>query len=489
MISLLVLIYMNGLITSNPIRSDAQQNLRMGYHLYKNGVISKDADVTGKPAPTNYREPVPPVVTAIFMYLHPGIEKTDSLSSFENGVNTKRVKQVNLIWLFLLQIGVGLLAFRVSRNKVVPFLAWFLVFFYFIRFGNHFDEMNTELASAVLIIWSSYLLLVTLSRKSIIYFTITGLLLGLLILTKAVFYYVAPVVILALLVYKFRTVRFLNYAALAGAIVLVVFPWMVRNYTIYEEFSITQRGGSVLYQRAMLNQLNGEEVVGAVYHWGPQLYRSVVNLTPFEIDSADFKPGGPYQRLLRDQIGDSIAIDRGRPDQAISLFGKTRAEINRLQNVLGNEEQEGPRHEAFDIMQAEGMDMILSSPVKHGAMSLLFLWRGVWALPNATIPVINDPLQSIIHNLINLAAYLSIFIFLGYGFFRKKDGLLILSIIPAFMILFQAAVSPSLSRFNEPAIPSMLVAFALMMHFIHLRVLVHYPAFNPFSKWRRRGSN
>jgi hypothetical protein len=476
--SLLVLVLMNSLITTKPITSDAQQNLRMGYHLYKHGVISKDGEVTGKPEPTNYREPVPTIVTGLFIYLHPGINKGDSLASFEDGVNTPKVKQVNLIWLLLLQIGVGLLAFKLSGNKAVPIIAWFLVFYYFIRFGNHFDEMNTELACAVFIIWATYSLWMAIEGGSLYSYAVSGLILGLLILTKAVFFYVVPIILVCIIIYQYCTKRLQNYALLAGAVLLVITPWMIRNYSIYEDTSITQRGGSVLYQRAMINQMTAEEVPGAIYHWGPELYRTLVDLTPFAIDSSEFNPGGAYERLDRDQVGDSLATERGRPDEAISFFGKTRAEINRLQNVLGEGDLEGSRRKAFEIMQEEGMDIILDQPFKHAAMSFLFIWRGIWSFPNATIPIIKDPLQSIIHNLINLSAYVALFAYLFMGFMRKQSGLFVLSIIPVMMILFQAGVSPSLSRFNEPAIPSMIIALSILIHGLYERIVASYPQLN-----------
>lgn len=481
-ISLLVLLLMNSLITKEPIRSDAQQNLRMGYHLYKHGVISKDGEVIGKPEPTNYREPVPPIVTGLFMYLHPGIDKEDSLISFEDGVNTTIIKQVNLIWLFLLQIGVGLLSFRVSRNKLVPFLALFLIFVYFIRFGNHFDDLNTELPCAVWLIWSSYLFLEAANRKNVNLFVLTGIAFGLLILTKAIFYYVVPVLIVVVMIYQYQNLRLKNYVLLILSVAIIIGPWMIRNYSIYGELSITQRGGTVLYQRAMLNQMNGEEIEGAIYLWGPQLYRKIVNLTPFEIEKDEFLPGGTYQRLVRDQVGDSLAIDRGRPVEAISYYGKTRAEINRLQSVLGEGGAEAPRSEVFDIMEEEGRNMILQNPIKHGAMSLLFLWRGIWTLPNATIPLISEPLQSIIHNLINLCAYISLFLFCIYGFIMKRDGLFLLSVLPVITILIQAGVSHNISRFSEPAIPSMLIAFSLILHQLYLKTLVNYSGSNLFAR-------
>ena len=60
-----------GYTTQNPILDDAAQNTRGAYHLVHAGVISRDKDESETPKPQMRREPLPIVVTAGFLLLHP----------------------------------------------------------------------------------------------------------------------------------------------------------------------------------------------------------------------------------------------------------------------------------------------------------------------------------------------------------------------------------------------------------------------------------
>lgn len=461
-----IIIYMNGLITEKPITSDAQQNLRMGYHLYKNGVLSKEGDVTKNLSPTNYREPVPPVVSALFMYIHPGIDKSDPLISFENGENTVRIKQVNLIWIFFLLTGLGSLIFLVSKNPWSPFILFGFMLIYFIRFGNHFDVLTTELPAATMMVWTALFLVLSVKRNSHVFFLSTGLSMGILILTKASFFYLFIIIGVFLFFFIPQKKRVLSICLFLGGVIVFLGPWMARNYSIYEEFSITQRGGAVLYLRALENQMTADEIKGAVYLWGPQIYRDMVKGTALGAEESDFESGGKYVRINRDLESDNNAVELGAPNLAESFYSTSRAEINRLQTELGQGDNEASRSRVYNVMEEEAKKIILDNPFKHTFMSVLFLWRGIWSFPNATIPLIGDSLQTYLHEVINLVAYLSLFGFFILGLVRREPVLIATTIIPILLLLFQALVSHNTPRLSEPAIPFMLLCLTLLIIWI-----------------------
>lgn len=457
---------MNRLLTDSPIESDALQNLRMSYHLYQHGVISNDEPTALNPAQSNYREPIPIFVNAVFMKLHPQINIDDSFESFQNGVNTKRVKQVNLFWILLLFIGLGLISYLLSRSLWVPFAVLFLIYMYFIRFGNHFDILATELHAAVLIILSSLFLLLSIQKKFFLWYIFTGISFGLLILTKAVFFYLFILLIPFIYYFENKNRPFVKILALTGGTLLIILPWMLRNYSIYESFEITQRAGPVLHLRATQNQISGEELKGAIYYWGPQLYRDLVRNTSFGANETDFEEGGKFQRLNKGDVfpKDSLAVANGRPDQAIKYHSINRAEINRIQNELGDEDSEGSRREAYQIMKEQSIHMILNNPIRHTLMSFAFLWRGIWCFPNSTIPVIPHQLQTYIHNIVNILAYLSVYIMFMIGLTRKKPEWIAVTIIPLSMLLIHAFITQNINRFSDPVIPSMILSFVILIH-------------------------
>src|SRR5690625_7888999 len=93
----------------------------MAYNLYKHGVLSVDLEEdAGQLSPSNQREPFPPVITALFMHLHPGIDQSMTYASLANGVHTEKVKQVNL---FLIALLIGVLVFLTwNFTRILLFL-------------------------------------------------------------------------------------------------------------------------------------------------------------------------------------------------------------------------------------------------------------------------------------------------------------------------------------------------------------------------------
>lgn len=460
---------MNSLISQSPIRGDAEQNLRMSYNLYQNGVISNatpDKSDKVELSPSNYREPVPIIVNALFMVLHPEIDRSASFESLQSGIHTKHIKQANLLWILLLLIGACLISYLLSSSRWVPFAVLFLIYMYFIRFGSHFDVLTTELHTATLIILTSLFLFIALRKKTIIWYVFTGILLGLLVLTKAIFFYLFIVVIPFIYFFENRNKSLVKIVSLTGAVLLIIMPWMIRNYTVYGSFEITQRAGAVLHLRATQNRISGEELKGAIYYWGPELYRDLVQNTSLGAKKSDFKEGGKFESLNKGDVffADSIAVAHGRPDQAIKYYSASRAEINRLQKELGDESSEGPRRQAYQIMKEESLKMILDNPVRHTLMSFPFLWRGIWCLPNSTLPFLPDKLQIYIHNIMNLLSYLSLYIMFITGIMRKKAEWVAVTILPVSMLLIHAFITQNITRFSEPIIPSMLLSFIILIH-------------------------
>lgn len=458
-----ILFYMNGLITKEPIVSDAVQNLRMAYHLYNSGILSIEHDTTVTPTPTNYREPVPPVVSAAFIALHPGIDTYNvTLESLQSGENTAHIKQVDLFWIFLLLIGVGLLTYSVTGNKHIPFLALLLVLAYFIRFGGHFATLFTELPAAALITWSSFLLVMAVKKEQLIFYFAAGVSIGFLILTKAVFYYLFLLVLFYFIFLGDKNQKLVKTGLLFLGVFILVGPWLIRNYNIYGEVGISPRGGVVLHQRAVQNMMTSEETFSAVYLWGPHIYQQITKNTWLGIDEKELESGGKLVRLNRGIESDSTAIDAGRPDLAETFFGKSRAEVNRLQAELGRNGKEASRREVYAVMQDEAEELILSHPVRHILMSPLFLWRGLWCFPNSTIPLLSDSLQRSVHDFVNLLAYLSLWGFFIFGLVKFNRIYVAFTILPVLMLLFQAGVTHNIPRFSDPAIPSMLVSFSVV---------------------------
>jgi len=277
--------------------------------------------------------------------------------------------------------------------------------------------------------------------------------------------------VLFLIFFSDRRNKLLKISLFIVGTCILVTPWLLRNYSIYQEISVTQRGGGVLHTRAIKNQMTSEEIYGAIYFWGPGLYQQLVRNTSLDAKDEDFESQGKYVRLNRGLDKDSLAVEIGSPRLAESFFQKSRAETNRLQSIFRYQGKEDTRNKAYEVMEADAKKMILDQPAEHIFMSFLFLWRGIWCFPNSTIPLLGDQLQIYINNSANLLSYLSMILLFFIGVIKRKPVIIALTIIPVSMLMFQGFITHNIPRFSEPTIPSMLVCLTLVAHYCRKKIL------------------
>jgi hypothetical protein len=87
--------------TSSPIKANGEQNFNTAYNLVTHGSWSR-AESGDKCWPTMKREPLPIMITAGWLMIHPDFDKAYTTQDVTNGGSqlTARAKQVNLLWLF-----------------------------------------------------------------------------------------------------------------------------------------------------------------------------------------------------------------------------------------------------------------------------------------------------------------------------------------------------------------------------------------------------
>ncbi len=146
--------------TQNPIQKDAAQNTRAAYHLVHAGVISVDKQASETPAPQMRREPLPIVVTAAFLLLHPAFSQTYTIPELLDGRLTETIKGVNAFWRFLVAIFIFLLCLELFPDRrVAAAMAVICIavseFFFFSRPGI-VDRMYTELPEVALMLLASW---------------------------------------------------------------------------------------------------------------------------------------------------------------------------------------------------------------------------------------------------------------------------------------------------------------------------------------------
>ena len=208
-------------------------------------------------------------------------------------------KQVNVVLLLLTGLIVWFVSWRLAERVWIAHVALLLCL------------ANLELHEYATYLVSDFLALLLIAAGSLaLYFAGTqsdmrwglaaGVLLGLLVLTKAAFMFLAPVILLVFIVCRIgadraqrrRFIRLAVVFAIGHAV--VVGGWMTRNWVELGQPMITQRGGHVLAHRVELNTMTPTEYGVAFLWWtrgfGDNLARKLVAIedyTRFELRDAN----------------------------------------------------------------------------------------------------------------------------------------------------------------------------------------------------------
>ena len=181
-------------ISTNNIKGDALQNLDISLNLYHHKSFARS--IKGQISPTNFREPFPALVISIYFALSGKDSNYLTASNLRTGDPAKFVKLHNLGWVFLGLIASWLLLNAITRTRLgggFAAAACHLLFFNNVYVVN---SLYTELAAGTLLLWVTWLMVKATQTLRLSYFLISGVVLGLLCLTKSALLYLVPLIIL-----------------------------------------------------------------------------------------------------------------------------------------------------------------------------------------------------------------------------------------------------------------------------------------------------
>jgi hypothetical protein len=446
-LSIALLVTWTRLITEAPIEKDAVQTLRMAVNLERHGIMSLDE--APPYTPSNYREPVPAIVSAgAVWFLDATLGKVDSEAYF-SGPRLKYLKYQNIFWLGLLSIGVFLAMRLFSASFYLNLLAVVLINISFCRDSGIIDNLYTDLPAAAVATLASVALTIAATRQSPRFALLAGLLFGILVLIKAAVLYVFIGVVAVLGgFYLFRpaVIPLLTWVreliVLIVAFGVVVGPWMYRNHVYFGTFQISQRAGVVLMMRAVKDQMTLEEYRGSFYVWAhPKLQHLVGNLLGF--NARDLQRGGRLQHLNTnpdsDFANDDLAAElAGRPDETITYYRRARAERVKLEQEYYAAGHPQPEADADTVLKQRAMALILAHPLRHIALIVPFMWRGAFF------------------------AFPTLVIVLAWAARQRRADLAIFALPSLGIVMFYALFSHFIGRYSVPVSPVITVLDVLV---------------------------
>jgi len=447
-------------INGRAVVSDSGQNLLMAVNLSHSGTISDSEQPPYEPS--MYREPLPIVVSAAGVSVVDGLlGRTDSPQYF-SGPRAKYIKYQNVAWLIGLWFAVfsatryftGSLWWSIAAGLLAakPFLNSLS--------AEGVNDLYTELPAAVFMTCAIFLLVRAVQRNSKLEFIMAGLCYGLLVLTKAAMLYVFVGLVLVLLVTYVgastqRKTRLLQVMMLCASAAVVVTPWIARNWMVFGQPQISERGGLVLYTRALLDQVTPTEYRGTFYMWARPAVRPYVG-SLLGFGPKDLEMGGRLQRLS-DDLGTELykhdiqAQVAGRPQDAITMHWQARAERVKLEREFELQGDPHPEGAADRAMARKGMSMVQNAFVQNLRLAVPLLWRSAPAMFPALVIV------------------------LAYGLLMRRY-LLVLFVLPGLgLVVFYAVAThfeprPALVAQSTAVIGVIATAYALWQLRLRLRL-------------------
>jgi hypothetical protein len=463
--------------------SDTRNNVELAYRLYTGEGFSLSTRASASHLavygedqlhiqPTNFREPFPPMITALYLWAI-GFERDHAIDDLYTGELAVQIKRVNLLLALLAMIGIWVVTQQLTGSFWLALIAILTSTAFFIEY--QVNNLFTELPAAVLLTAAALFWIQGVRRGGPLFFALTGLAIGALCLTKAIFLYIAPVAIALLAGYQLLSGawaprRMLGYSLLmAAGLAVVILPWMIRNYHQLGRFEITQRSGDVLLTRAYKSQMNATEFRGAFYYWAPgALHEEIGALLGYT--PQDLQPGGQLVRLNRRLYEDESF--RMIP----TLYQNHRSTMRSLIESYTEQGAENPSQLADQEAQSKAIEMVMSDPIAYLRATIPFVWRGMWSFGGVAwgwttaVPVPGEGFDfgslpwRISITLLNGLAYLSLLALPVLALRWRRADLLSFALLPLGMIAFYALLTHNLPRYNSPAIPAMLVAFLILAH-------------------------
>lgn len=466
-------------IHGDSIKGDATQNLRIAYHLFHgNGFALRNRGPDGKPVSTNFREPLPPAVTALYLRMVLPSDRARDFSEWHHGTYTRLIKLGNLFWVFSGLIGCQLLAQQLLRHRGWALLTSMESYVFFFHNPSIVNSLYTELQAGTCMLWAAVLLVQGLQCRRWGWFAAAGGALGAMTLIKSVFLMVGPLAAgMALVVWAWREGRgdswqavMLRMALPLGLVfAVVVGPWMVRNKLVLDTWELSSgRSGYVMYKRALMDHMNADEYRLAFELYGPSCYKHWVQGTSLAIVYPDdMQRGGRLQRLnpyrsdFQDE--DNRMIYEGRPERSLTFYRQSAAMYQKIRQELVEAGHPSPDLMADRMLKHEAVSSWLAFPGRHAMVSLLIAWRGFWwsfrVLPGPVpgLPAISNETSQ----WFNLGAGAALCLVFVTALIRRHAWWFAATVLPVLMMAAHAVLTHGLSRFNFPAIPFMMMAGAV----------------------------
>jgi len=420
----------------NPFYADAQGYVSGFYNLYNHGIYSQSTRSENL-QPGIAREPGMATLLSLFATFDAGLQAIDK-DCLRNASCDPELA-IGAQWLNrFLFAAAGTLMFA-SAYLVTGQLSGAVIGGCAIWLNKHMQKNMDYVVSDPLALFLAcaltLCLILVFTRRHIVWWAGSGLVLAALILTKAIFFYFTLLfVALGALVILVRWLRkkpqtsqlAIGITLLAILALTPAFAWMERNHSINGNFALSDsRAGIALNTREILNHMTPAQYFTSFLYWtrgfGDNLARD----------------------LLPKHIWDEFQIDNPQGFYLKAQLGYPK-KVKEVQEATGISRIEAQKHVDRELIKA-----IVTNPVTHAVMTLPVIYRGLWIDQFAWFSM----------------PFLLWLLILAYK--HRKFSLFVILSPSIFNVVFYAALSLNIPRYQITAGPGL--ALALAMGFVILQ--------------------
>ena len=303
--------------------------------------------------------------------------------------------------------------------------------------------MNTELIAGTVLVWLGVVLLMASRSRTWQWLLGSGVVFGLMALTKATGAYVALILLplMALVIGGLGKRFWLSFVAISFGFLITVSPWLVRNQVEFSKLVIAQGGGDVLLIRSVFNQMSWQQFGDAFYAYAPRDLRHDLLGPWMGLSDDDFSCGGRLSVFTRDLDCDQEALEEKRYGDVQSFYQRGKRGIPRELGLKRDEQKD------FALQQFR------REPLQALMTGLPIGWRGFWGFRAREWKYIA----------LNAAAYLALLAAPMLSLIERKSSWLMVSSAPVSFFIFYSFLSHFLPRYSTPFIPASLVCLSMLL--------------------------
>ncbi len=426
---------------ASALTGDSRQYATLGYNLAHHDSFSLGTSPDAL-APTDYREPGYPALLAASIRFVSSLKRASLSDLIDGGRGTLLLRYAQIPVLLSTAMLASLLAGILTRRRLAE-AGVFLLVGLSPSLVFSAQRLNTEHFAALLLLFFSWSMLRLTMQPNGMRALVAGLAAGMLVLTKAVFLYLVPLIAVAFAVLPRKDASLSRWRTVAVALLLVATTsaiaggWMARNERQLGEFRLAGRGGVILLIRAEKNLMELKEYLGSFLYWTPYapVRRGLVQAIFGEEALVE---GGALGRLNRENDSSYYRTARKVRTDLVASEGTESKSVD-------------------DEIKRRAMALIMAHPLRHVALTLPVAWRGIFVEGS---------------ELLGPAGLLTALLSIGYGLaliwcgvlsIRERCWPLLMFLMPAGVLFTMHSVfTYNLSRFNVPAVPVFAVALAVM---------------------------